>query len=34
MQAAISERDQLRRQRDRLLNPDGERFGANGPKFR
>ncbi|MDH7784161.1 cell division septum initiation protein DivIVA [Ochrobactrum sp. 19YEA23] len=34
MQAAISERDQLRRQRDRLLNPDGERFEPNGPKIR
>ncbi len=34
MQAVISDRDQLRRQRDRLLNPDGERFEANGPKIR
>lgn len=34
MQALISERDQLRRQRDRLLNPDGERFEPNGPKIR
>ena len=34
VQALTSERDQLRRQRDRLLNPDGERFEANGPKIR
>ncbi|MBA8820900.1 hypothetical protein BRY73_22475 [Ochrobactrum sp. P6BS-III] len=34
MQVVISERDQLRRQRDRLLNPDGERFEPNGPKIR
>lgn len=33
MQALISERDRLRRQRDRLLNPDGERFEPNGPKI-
>ena len=34
MQAVISDRDQLRRQRDRLLHPDGKRFEANGPKIR
>lgn len=34
MQALISERDQLRRQRDRLLHLDGERFEPNGPKIR
>ena len=34
MQAVISDRDQLRRQRDQLLNPDGECFEANGPKIR
>lgn len=34
IQILISERDQLRRQRDRLLNPDGERFEPNGPKIR
>lgn len=34
VQALTSERDQLRRQRDRLLNPDRERFEANDPKIR
>ncbi|MDM8345580.1 hypothetical protein P8H26_09260 [Pseudochrobactrum sp. sp1633] len=34
MQAIISDRDQLRRQRDRLLHANDERFEANGPKIR
>lgn len=34
MQALIRERDQLRRQRDRLLHPDGESFKPSGPKIR
>lgn len=34
MQAIIRERDHLRRQRDRLLHIDDERFEANGPKIR
>lgn len=34
MQAIISDRDQLRRQRDRPLRPDGKRFEPNGPKIR
>ncbi|SBW14881.1 hypothetical protein BR10RB9215_C11728 [Brucella sp. 10RB9215] len=33
VQTLISERDQLRRQRDRLLHPDGESFKLNGPKI-
>jgi len=33
MQALISERDQLRRQRDRLLNPGQSNFEANSPKI-
>lgn len=33
VQALTSERDQLRRQRDRLLHPDGERFEAKYPKI-
>lgn len=34
MQALISERDQLRRQRDRLLNPEQRSFEPNSPKIR
>ncbi|WP_146097123.1 hypothetical protein [Brucella oryzae] len=34
MQAVISERDRLRRQRDKLLNPDEGRFEPNSPKIR
>lgn len=34
MQALISERDQLRRQRDRLLNPEQQNFEPNSPKIR
>lgn len=34
MQAVLSDRDHLRRQRDRLLHSDGKRFEANGPKIR
>ncbi|MEN5246152.1 hypothetical protein [Brucella pseudintermedia] len=33
MRALISERDQLRRQRDRLLNPGQSNFEANSPKI-
>ncbi|QVQ36029.1 hypothetical protein KHQ08_12660 [Pseudochrobactrum algeriensis] len=33
MQAIRSDRDQLRRQRDRLLHVEDERFEANGPKI-
>lgn len=33
MQALIHERNKLRRQRDRLLNHDGENFKPNGPKL-
>ncbi|WP_176036080.1 hypothetical protein [Brucella tritici] len=34
MQALVSERDQLRRQRDRLLNPEQQSFEPNSPKIR
>lgn len=34
MQALASERDKLRRQRDRLLNPVQQSFEPNGPKIR
>lgn len=34
VQALTSERDQLRRQRDRLLHSDEKRFEPNGPKIR
>lgn len=34
MQALIGERDRMRRQRDKLLNPDEGRFEQNNPKIR
>ncbi len=34
VQTLISERDKLRRQRDRLLNPEQENFEPNSPKIR
>ncbi len=34
VQALTSERDQLRRQRDRLLNPEQQNFEPNSPKIR